>query len=141
MKRLISGIKKGSATSVVLITFAILIYIVIPLGKAIFEQVFFQHIRENVIVFLDSAVFAASANIDTESFSEKKLSIVKEEIERYIFQKLQMIVPHKVELNLQDYDLTVELTFRIKSIFQDRESLLTVKGQYRFEELNQPDFQ
>lgn len=140
MRKLITGSKKGSATSVVLITFAILIYIVIPLGKSVFEQVFFEHLREKMIVTMDSAVFAAIANIDTELYSEKRLEIMKEKIEDYILKKIQIIIPQHIDLTLDERHLIVEITFKLKSIFRKGESLLKVRNQYRFEELNQPAF-
>lgn len=130
--------KKGSATSIVLITFAILIYIAIPLGKAAFEQVFFQHIREKMIVILDAAVFAAAANIDTGDFSERRLSIMKEEIQAYIFRKNDLVSPQKIELHLEDSLLRVGLWFKIRSVFKDREDLLKVEALYRFEILDRP---
>lgn len=132
--------KKGSASSVVLTTFAILIYIVIPLGKAAFEQVYFQSVREKMIVILDAAVFAAAANVNTEDFSERRLSIMKEEIEAYIFQKNDLVAPQKIDLSLEKSLLKVEMWFKIYSIFRDREDFLKIEGLYRFEILDRPAF-
>lgn len=132
--------RKASSISIVLVTFSLLVYLMIPLGKSVFERVYYSHLRERALIMVDAAIFSAAAMMDSEDFSERKITVLEEQIRKYLQDRSGIIVPVRIELKQEGELLTVGLLFRVQSIYGHESRTLRIETNYLFETLHSPSY-
>lgn len=89
---------------------------------------------------VDAAIFSAAAMMDSEDFSERKITVLEEQIRKYLQDRSGIIVPVRVELKQEGELLTVGLLFRVQSIYGHESRTLRIETNYLFETLHSPSY-
>ncbi len=132
--------RKGSAAGFMLLVFAIVIYLFLPLAKAAYEQIYFSHIRQRAISMLDSAAFSSAVEISPDAFSEHKIVLNTEEVKQYLVDTQSVISPDEVWVSQRDDGVLMGFSFTVPRVFSKKEVSMYVEGQYDFEMLSSPAY-
>lgn len=132
--------RRGSAPALVILSFAVLIYLILPMGKAAFETVFALHLRERAIAVADASVFSIAADIDSVAFSRKRIELPEDPL-KYIVDSMGLLEIRHAEFSLDGSVVKLRFTFESPAVFSDRTSVFQVEADYDFEILNEPTYE
>lgn len=130
--------RKGSAISVVILAFAMLIYVLIPLGKALFELVYFHHIRERALAMTESAVYSLATDLDPFLYSEAKIRVINERLKDYLVDEAGIIVPEQVRCTSEEGVMHVHFIFDYPAAFTGLKKTMDVTKTYHLERIERP---
>lgn len=130
--------RKGSAVSVVILAFALLIYILIPLGKMLFELSYFHHIRERALAMTESAVYSMATKIDPILYSEGSISVRNESLEQYLTDRAGLIQINEVRCSSTGNLLHVCFVFDYPGAFTGLKKRMEVNATYHLDLIERP---
>ncbi len=130
--------RSGSAFVYVLLVAAVLVYLLLPLAKGLYERVYFSHIRQRAVTMLDMAAFSAVLELDADAFSERRMILDEEAVKAHLVDPEGVIVPTMTWVEQEGNSVKIGFTFRFPRVFSDTEAELKVEGMYDFEVLNSP---
>ncbi len=128
--------RRGSSIAIMLVVFAVLLYMLIPLAKAAYEIVYFSHIRQRAIAMLDSAAFSSALALDSQAFSEKKVVLNEDKVKRYLVDDQGVIQPKNIWVYQRGDGICIGFEFELPQVFSQNEVTLHVEGNYDFEVLS-----
>lgn len=132
--------RKGAAVSIVLVTFAILIYIMIPMSKAAYELLFFQHLRERAVAISDTAAFSIAANIKSEQFSEQVIELDLTHARDRIEDPHRIIVPRNIRVDQDGEEFEIYYEFEKPYVFFKHTEPMKIRMKYRLDLDDRPTF-
>lgn len=124
----------------VVFVFALLAYVLLPLGMACFEHVYLSHVKQRALAMTDAAVFSLAAKIDSEAYSEARIVLRSEDILSLLEDRAGVIVPERVRVSQSGGLVTIEFEFLYPKVFSRRAEKLRVRAVYDFEMLSEPAY-
>ncbi len=132
--------RSGSAVVYLLMVSAIVVYLLLPLAKAVYERVYFSHIRQRAMTMLDIAAFSAVLALDPEAFGERRMVLDEEFVSEHLVDPDGIIVPTDTWVEQEGASITIGFTFRFPKVFSNTEAELRVEGRYGLEVLGSPAY-
>lgn len=130
--------RRGSSVSIVILAFAMLIYVLIPLGKLLFELIYYHHVRERALAMTESAVYSMATQIDPFLYSESKIQLMNRNIQKYLVDDADLIKPQEVLCDLEGGILRISFAFDYPSVFTGLTKTMEVRTNYHLDMIERP---
>lgn len=130
--------RKGSSVSIVILAFAMLIYVLIPLSKMLFELIYYHHVRERALAMTESAVYSLATQIDPFLYSESKIQLLNRNIQKYLVDDSNLIKPREVFCTSEDGILHISFMFDYPSAFTGLTKTMEVRTTYHLDFIERP---
>lgn len=128
--------KGGVSVGLVVFSFALLIYIILPLTKTVFSSAYLSIVKENAINITETAIFSVFTQIDADRISQKEIFI--HDVVIKLKAELDELSPRNIYASLDGSSLHISFDFSYAPAFSDLRKEMTIDTIFQLPFLNKP---